>query len=233
MDTQILLENPDTKKEETYVAIEKVYGKKYADILHEAKINGEGLTFNIRRQCRLILHKQEKSIEERALESIHSENIQKDKQKRVVEPVKIKNKYEGQFVQVPFGLYRNKELYLILNECLPIYTYLQSCVFRGEHSLDKHNLYKKFYRRGILAVSVPTSEIARIHGHGRNKARERLDLLLKYKFIKKTKIPTKYKKKGKWLNGQQNVFILGTHFMGTPIYMAGKINFCEAAIDKG
>ena len=142
-----------------------------------------------------------------------------------------RNKYEGQYVQVPFGLFRDIELYDILHKCIPIYLFLQSCVFRGAHRKDKFSLYEKFYRKGILAVSIPNNEIARRHGHGPNKTREILNLLEKYGFIKKEKITTKYKKSGKWVNGQQNIFILGTHFMGKPKYLTEKIDFCEVAID--
>lgn len=143
------------------------------------------------------------------------------------------NKYYKQHTRIPFGLYRNTELYLILNKCLPIYTYLQTCIFRKIHGKDKFDLYNKYYMKGILAVSIPKSKIAKMHGHGPNKTREILGLLEEYGFIKKKKIQTKYKKKGKWVTGQQNVFILGTHFMNSPKYLADDINFSKVVVNKG
>lgn len=144
-----------------------------------------------------------------------------------------KQKYAEQFTQIPFGLYRDYKLYDILRECLPIYTYLQTCVYRKVHGGDKFNLYEKYYVQGILAVSVTQSEIAKRHGHGRNKVIEILNLLEKYGFIKIEKIATKYKKNGKWIIGEQNVYILGKHFMGKPAYLARDIDFYDSTFDGG
>lgn len=156
-------------------------------------------------------------------------NIQKPIKQQTT---KIDNKYQGQFVTLPFGLFRDNELYSKLHKCIPIYLYLQTCVFRGEHSKDKFDLYRRFYIRALLVASVPSNTIAKIHGLGPNKTREILNLLIEYNFIKKIKIATKYKKDGKWINGQQNVYILGTHSMGKPKYLASNIPFCESPIDK-
>lgn len=142
-------------------------------------------------------------------------------------------KYSEQFTQIPFGLYRDFELYSILQECLPIYTYLQTCIYRQVHGGDKFNLYEKYYINGILATSVAGSVIERMHGHGPNTVKDRLNLLEKHGFLKIKKIQTKYKNKGKWITGHQRVFILGTHIMGKPHYFARDVAFKDDTFDDG
>lgn len=136
------------------------------------------------------------------------------------------SKYESQFTQVPFGLFRDKDMYTELHDCLPIYMYLQTCVYRGKHSKDKFNLYDNYYLRGVLVVSVTKGEIGKAHGGlCFDTVTKRLDSLIKYGFIKVEEIKTKYRKGKKWVTGHQKLYFLGTHVMGNPKYMARKVVF--------
>lgn len=139
----------------------------------------------------------------------------------------MKNKYETQFTQVPFGLYRDREKYLILYPCLSIYEYLQTTVWRGNHTKDKFDLYHNYFKRGLIVASVPISIIARIHNMSRNTIRKRLKILEQQNFIKTEKIETTYKKDGKWTKGEQNVYLLGKMVNGMPVYMASLVKFCK------
>ena len=152
---------------------------------------------------------------------------------KIIEGDKPKNKYYGQYTQVPFGLFRDIELYNKLHKCLSIYMYLQNCVYRRSHNKDKFDLHSRYYTKGIIAVSVTKSEIAKTHnGMNVKTVTKRLDLLEKHGFIEIEKIKTKYKKKGKWINGEQNVYILGTHEGDIPKYSAGEVDFCEGTVDE-
>lgn len=143
-------------------------------------------------------------------------------------------KYEAQFTQVPFGLFRDKEMYTKLYDCLSIYMYLQTCVYRGVHGSDKFDLYNKLYMNGILGTAVAGIEIARTHGNmSPNTVKKRLNLLEKYNYLEKCKIKTKYKKNGKRITGYQNIYIIGTHINGNPNYKSGnKENISNLIVGK-
>lgn len=135
-------------------------------------------------------------------------------------------KYEAQFTQVPFGLYRDKEMYTRLYDCLPIYTYLQTCVYRGRHSKDKFNLYDKYFLRGKLVASITKDEIGKAHGGlCFDTVTKRLNLLVECGFIEVEEIKTKYRKGKIWVTGHQKLYFLGTHVMGKPKYMARDVIF--------
>ena len=134
---------------------------------------------------------------------------------------KFENKYQGQFTQIPFGLFRDKEMYTKLCDCLPIYMYLQTCVYRGKHSKDKFNLYDDYFLHGVLVASVTKDEIGKAHGGlCFDTVTKRLNLLIEYGFIEVKEIKTKYRKGKKLITGHQKLYFLGTHVMGKPKYKA-------------
>lgn len=138
----------------------------------------------------------------------------------------FENKYQGQFTQVPFGLFRDKEMYTKLYDCLHIYMYLQTCVYRGKHSKDKFNLYEDYFLQGILVASVTKEEIGKAHGGlCFNTVTKRLNLLIEYGFIKVKEIKTKYRKGKKLVTGHQKLYFLGTHREGAPKYMSCSVTF--------
>ena len=115
------------------------------------------------------------------------------KPKQLVEPTdkKIKKesednegKNEGQFVQIPFSIFRDKEMYKEIAECIPLYSYLQSCIYRGEHGADKYKLYEKCYKCGILAASESIDDLAYIHNCCDKVIRRQKHLLEKNGIIK-------------------------------------------------
>lgn len=136
-------------------------------------------------------------------------------------------KYETQFTRVPFGLYRDEKRYTILHPCLAIYEYLQTVVWRGVHTKDKFDLYHNYFKNGKIVAAVPISIIAKVHCMSRNTVRKKIKILEQQKFIKIEKIGTKYKKDGKWVKGEQNVYMLGKMVEGKPQYMASLIRFRE------
>ena len=69
------------------------------------------------------------------------------------------HKYDHMFVQVPFGLFRAPKLYRILNECIPIYNYIQSRIFRGEHGADRYNLYNNYISNIYNCYIIISSKI--------------------------------------------------------------------------
>lgn len=142
-------------------------------------------------------------------------------------------KYETQFTQVPFGLFRDKEMYTKLHSCLPIYMYLQTCVYRGAHSKDKFKLYDNYYLQNKLVASVTYETIGKVHGGMcYREVKKRIDLLAEYGFIEIKKIKTKYRKGKKWITGHQQLYYLGTHIEGIPKYKARNVNFCEGTVDS-
>lgn len=115
-----------------------------------------------------------------------------------------------QFTQLPYQILRNKEAYKEMFECIPLYLYLQSCVYRGEHGADRYRLYEKCYKCGIIASSVAIEELAEVHGCSENTVRKWRDLLVKHgliNFIYKT-IYIK-NRIGKKITAKPYIYILG------------------------
>lgn len=139
----------------------------------------------------------------------------------------MNTKYESQFTQVPFGLYRDKEKYSILHSCLPIYEYLQTTVWRGHHSKDKFDLYNSYFIHGDIVTAVTISVVARAHNMSRNTVKKKLKTLQEQKFIKVEKVETRYKKNGKWVKGEQNIYMLGKMINGKPQYMASLVKYTD------
>jgi hypothetical protein len=134
------------------------------------------------------------------------------------------SKYTPQFTQIPIKLYRNRDLYLILNESLPLYSYLQSCIYRREHGADKYKLYDNYYVYGLLAVSVSIEKLAIVHGCCENTIRKWKSLLEEYGFIKTNYTTINIKnKKGEIVIAKPYIYILGTHVKGFPYYYANDV----------
>ncbi|MCK4526445.1 hypothetical protein KAW18_03670 [candidate division WOR-3 bacterium] len=119
------------------------------------------------------------------------------------------SKKKEQTVRTPLSVYRNLKLYKEVNVCLPIYQYIISCIFRGEHGGDKFDLYNNYFKRGILASSVSLRKLAEVHGITKKTVEKRIKILIEYGFMKIEKIDTVFKKKGKIIGGKQNIYILG------------------------
>lgn len=120
-------------------------------------------------------------------------------------PRKEKNTIQEQHVKIPFTFYRNKELYDKLQQCLPVYTYLISCIYRKEHGNDKLDIYNNYYKMGYLAAAVTQKELARLHHHSETTISDYLKLLEQYKIIRIDKIDGKYT----YNKRTRNIYVLG------------------------
>lgn len=129
-----------------------------------------------------------------------------------------------QFVQIPFRVYRDEELFKKIKDCLPLYGYLQYRVWRGEHGADKYNLYNNYFKRGLLASAVSVKTLANILGRGENTIRKQRDILEGCGFIKiEYLVITMKNRKGKLITAKPYIYILGKHIDGKPIYYANEV----------
>lgn len=142
-------------------------------------------------------------------------------------------KYDHMFVQVPFGLFRAPELYKILNECIPIYNYIQSRIFRKEHGADRYNLYNTYFKVGILASAVSVEELADVHRCCEKIVRRRRDLLLEHGFMEAYYKTIMIKnKKGQLVQAKPYIYILGQQIDGKPYYYAADVvKACKHMVD--
>lgn len=131
---------------------------------------------------------------------------------------------DNQFVQIPFKIYKNKKLFKEIRECLPLYEYLQYCIWRGEHSSDKYDLYNNYFKVGLLATAVSIETLAEVHNCCENTIRKWRDALIKHGLIKVENKMIKIKnKKGKSVTAKPYIYILGKQIDGKPYYYANDL----------
>lgn len=142
------------------------------------------------------------------------------------------DKYDEMFVQVPFGLFRSPKLYAILNECIPIYNYIQSRIFRGEHGADRYDLYNIYFKQGILASAVPVEELAKVHCCCEKIVRRRRNLLIEHGFMKANYTTiAKKNRKGQMVTAKPYIYILGKQIDKKPYYYAADVvKACEDTV---
>ena len=216
MNTQILLLNPETKKQDTFENIEKIYGPPHADNLLKAQEEDRDLSFAETRAF-TIRHNSVKRFSSVKSDIICKQDCKQDcKQSKPVDNIQVNHPTDNDksFIQLFKSMTNDDELLRIMRKCMTLYLYLAGNIKRNPDENDSFNLYENYYKKGMLAVAKTEIELSKRTGIDRgiisnyvNHMKDNGIIEIDHK-QKTTQSGTK----------EHNIYILGTVKKGKDVY---------------